>query len=248
MSAIIERAAEPHSAASADPTADPGARYRSAAERHGVAVTGLRGSIARLEVARLATFVAGAVLGLLRNDLPVPPALATTGAVALLAAFAGLVVRHRRLRRRLRREEAAHTLARVGLMRLARDWTALHGALDDFGYRDPLLEPEAASDEDHPYLQDLDLLGPTSVRALMGPTPSATGSATLRGWLVAPAPISEVERRQAAVAALAGDPDGRDALAVEALLVDRVGRAEWRSFLEWLEGAPLFKGAVPPWA
>lgn len=183
-----------------------------------------------------------------------PPLLPTVGALVLLSAFIALVVRHRRLRRVLRRERAAHTLSRIGLLRLARDWQGLHVALDEFGYRDPLLAPEAAADESHPYLRDLDLFGPASVRALMGLTPSATGSGTLRAWLLRASPIGKVRARQAAGRALAADPDGRDALAIEGLLVDRVDRSEWHAFLEWLDRPPLFGDAgafsatLPRWA
>lgn len=219
---------------------EPRATYRAAAERHGAAVAGLERTIGRLEAARLATFVVAAVLGLLRNDLPVTPIVPTVGSVVFFSIFVALVVRHRRLRRILRRERAAHALARLGLLRLARDWRGLHAVLDDFGHRDPLLQPEAASDESHPYLQDLDLFGPASVRALMGPTPSATGSRTLREWLLSPASIDDVRDRQVAVRALAADPEGRDSLAIEGLLVDRVDRAEWEAFLEWLDRPPLF--------
>lgn len=121
-------------------------------------------------------------------------------------------------------------------------------ALEEFGYRDPLLEPEAASDESHPYLLDLDLFGPASVRALLGPTPSATGSDALRRWLVAPAPPDEIRRRQAAVAALARDPEGRTALAIEGLLVDRVELEAWYRFLAWLGREPLVPGTIPGWS
>ena len=235
--------APPDSIADPDgaPEQGPRARYHRAAERHGAAVAELEVASRRVEMVRLVTFLVGAVLGLLYDDLPVPPVFPVTGAVVFLGAFLLLVVRHRRLRRRLRRERAAETLARAGLLRLRRDWAGLHAALDEFGYRDPLLEPET-SDETHPYAQDLDLFGPTSVRALLGPTPTATGTQTLRRWLEAPGPVEEVRRRQAAVRSLAADPEGRDALAIEGLLVDRVHRSEWTAFLGWLERPPLLAG------
>lgn len=204
--------------------------------------------MARLEAARLGTFVVGAVLLLLRTDLPVAPIIPTLAGSVAMVGFVVLIVRHRRVRRRLRRERAALTLARAGLLRLARDWPALRGALEEFGYDDPLLEPEAASDESHPYLADLDLFGPASVRALLGPTPSATGGDTLRDWLTAPAPVEEVRRRQAAVRLLAADPEGRDALAIEGLLIDRVGSSAWDRFKGWLDSPPVFPDLIPRWS
>lgn len=222
--------------------------YRDAARRHGEAVTELEGVLARLEATRLATFVVGAVLLLLRTDLPVAPVVPTVTGSLVLVVFVVLVVRHRRLRRRLRRERAALTLAQVGLLRLARDWSALHSALEEFGYDDPLFEPDSAADETHPYLADLDLFGPASIRGLLGLTPSATGGETLRAWLTAPAPGNEVRRRQAAVRLLADDPDGRDALAIEGLLIDRVRTSAWRSFKVWLDSPPVFPDRVPAWS
>ncbi len=224
------------------------AAYLAATRRHGEAVAMLESRMARLEAGRLGTFVVGAVLLLLRTDLPVAPVIPTLAGSVAMVGFVALIVRHRRVRRRLRRERAALTLARAGLLRLARDWPALRGTLEEFGYDDPLLEPDAASDESHPYLADLDLFGPASVRALLGPTPSATGGDTLRDWLTAPAPVEEVRRRQAAVRLLAADPDGRDALAIEGLLIDRVGSSAWDSFKGWLDGPPVFPDLVPRWS
>ncbi|MDH3271372.1 MAG: hypothetical protein OEN56_08580 [Gemmatimonadota bacterium] len=221
----------------------PEEQYRSATAAHGRTVDALERTISKLETGRLVSFVVGAVLGLLRNDLGIPPAIPTLLAAALLTFFLVLVVRHRRLRVRHRRAHAAHTLARAGLMRLSRDWSGLHVALDEFGYRDPLLDRAAGAVEGHPYVMDLDVFGPASVRALMGPTPSVTGSETLGRWLSAPAPIDVVQQRQAAVGALAVDPGGREELTIEALLVDRVGTSEWRAFLSWLHRPALF---APP--
>ncbi len=237
-----------HALTHATASAPVEASYRDAARRHGDAVTELERRVARVEAARLGSFVVGAVLLLLRTDLSVPPVVPTVVGSLAMVGFVVLVVRHRRLRRQLRRERAALTLAQVGLLRVARDWPALHGALEEFGYEDPLLEPEAASDESHPYLADLDLFGPASVRALMGPTPSATGGATLRAWLETPASPDEVRRRQAAVRILAEDPDGRDALAIEGLLIDRVRSSAWEAFRVWLDGPPVFPDRVPGWS
>lgn len=208
----------------------------------------LESLVVRLEAARLGTFVVGAVLLLLRTDLPVPPLLPTLVGGAALAVFLLLIVRHRRAGRRLRRARAALTLARLGLLRLARDWPGVHDALEEFGYEDPLLEPEAAADETHPYLADLDLFGPASVRALLGPTPSATGGDTLREWLIVPSTPMEIRRRQAAVRLLADDSEGRTALAIEGLLIHRVGSSAWQRFKVWLDSGPVFPDRVPAWS
>ena len=146
----------------------------------------------------------------------------------------------------------AASLARLGLARLDRDWQAVRSELEAMGVTDPLLAHGAGSEDDHPYVVDLDVFGPGSVRALLGVAPTPAGTDTLRRWLREPAPPSEVRRRQSAVAALAEDVRGREALTVEALLIDPVDRASWKSFLRWAEGPSPFEripgSGLPAWS
>ena len=172
--------------------------YLAAAERHASGLVGLRRRFRWVETGRVVTFLVGAIAGLLYRDLPISPVVTLVIAGASGVVFIALVVRHRRLRRKIRRAEAAETLARLGSLRLGRRWSEMADALASVGYDDPLLLP-STSDESHPYLWDLDLFGVASVRALLGPTPTPTGVETLRRWLSAPAPIAEVRRRQSAV-------------------------------------------------
>jgi MutS domain V len=213
--------------------------YLAAAERHASGLVGLRRRFRWVETGRVVTFLVGAIAGLLYRDLPISPVVTLVIAGASGVVFIALVVRHRRLRRKIRRAEAAETLARLGSLRLGRRWSEMADALASVGYDDPLLLP-STSDESHPYLWDLDLFGVASVRALLGPTPTPTGVETLRRWLSAPAPIAEVRRRQSAVRSLVSDFEGRERLAVEGLLVERVDREAWTGFLGWLEGPALF--------
>jgi len=246
MERIVSQA--PDSLADPQAPSQPRAFYRAAEERHGATVDRLEATMRRVEAARLITFVAGSVLGLLRNDVPVPSIFPATLSLALLSLFAVLVVRHRTLRRRLRRERAAHALARAGLLRIDRDWQGLADLWGALGECDPLLLPEAAREGSHPYAQDLDLFGPASCRALLGPTPSVTGSETLRRWLTAPASIGEVRRRQGAVRSLSSDPDGRTEMAIEGLLIERVDPEEWDAFRAWLDGPSPFGSGLPEWS
>lgn len=205
-----------------------------------------------VEIRRLVAFVAGAVAGLLRTDLPGGPLPWTVLSAILFAAFVVLVVQHRRLRAARRRAQGALVLHVAGQARRARAWEALRREYDDFGIVDPLLDPAAGREDDHPYLVDLDIFGPASVRALLGPTPTAAGSDTLEAWLRAPADPEEVLRRQRAVADLAARPETREALAIEALLVRPIRGREWARFVEWLDApSPIGGGAgavVPSWA
>jgi len=218
--------------------------YRNADERYARELADLGSRFRKVEAGRVATFLVGSIVGLLNEDLPLPPGLALAIAGVSLAAFAWLVVRHRRLRRAIRRTEAARALARLGLLRLDRRWSEMAEVLESVGYDDPLLQPEAAADESHPYLQDLDLFGPASVRALLGLTPTPTGVATLRAWLSAPAPVVEVRRRQSAVRSLARDFAARERLAVEGLLVERMDPRTLTAFLGWIEEPFLFRPRV----
>ena len=217
----------------------PGEAYRAALEQRESELSELRGLTRRVEVGRMVAFLVASIVGLLYSDLPVPPPVAATTAGMALFVFLVLIVRHRALRCQTRRAESAETLARVGLLRLDRKWAEMEEALSAVGYDDPLLRADAA-DEAHPYGADLDLFGPASIRALLGPTPTPVGMQKLREWLSDPAPVDEVLGRQRAVRSLAPDFVGREALAIEGLQVDRMAERTWRGFLDWLAGPDLF--------
>ena len=228
----------------------PAVVYRSAEGRSTAEAVELERRMGVIETARMTTFLIAAIVGLLRNDLPIGPSLPTTIALLAAVSFAVFVVRHRGLKAELRRASAAQALARMGSRRLARDWTGLIEIQRSVGYEDPLLEPVSTAAEAHPYLLDLDLFGPASIRALLGPTPTPTGTAILGAWLSGPANVPEILRRQSAVASLAGDPEGRTELAIEGLLVDRVDRTTWMRFLDWTRRPPLFgadEAGLPGW-
>jgi hypothetical protein len=233
-------------------TGHPRDTYSDAARRYETELRALRAEARKVEAGRMGTFLFGAIVGLLRGDLPVPVWMTTTVSLVSLAIFLGLVVRHRRLRGVIRRAEVAEALARIGLARLDRDWQRLSDLLVTVGYADPLMQ-DAAVDESHPYAADLDVFGPTSVRALLGPTPTPDGLMTLEQWLSAPADKDRVLSRQAAVRALASDFEGRERVTIEALLVARVDPASWKKFLGWLEGPTLFRSSddasprLSPW-
>lgn len=206
-----------------------------------------------VEIARLGAFVLGAVAGLLRDDIPGGSTLWTVIATAIFVVFIALVVHHRRLRASARRAQAARLLHAAGQCRRQRNWAGLQAEYEAFGIEDPLLDPSAGQEEAHPYMVDLDIFGPASVRALLGPTPTASGTATIESWLRGPAEPAEVVRRQRAVAGLAADPAAREALTIEALLVRPIRGREWARFTAWLHGPSPFGdaaegGVVPRWA
>lgn len=223
----------------------PAAVYQAAVERHGADVVRLTRSSHVLGSWRMVTFIVGALAGLLYDDVALPAGLMLVVAGVSLVAFVVLIVRHRAVRDALRRAEMAASLARLGLARIARDWEATASVLGDLGYADPWLDPAAARDADHAYVRDLDIFGPASIRALLGPTPTPTGAAAIGRWLSAPALPEEVRRRQVASASLVDDFDAREALTVEALLLRPIDRSGWKAFLEWLAHPPVIQDETP---
>lgn len=226
---------------------DPVGAYRTACERHQETLERVRGEVRRVETGRVVTFLIASVVGLLYQDLPIGPTWSLVIAGISATAFAVLLVRHRRLRGSARRTEIAASLARLGTLRLRREWRDIFEEHGRLGYVDPLLDPNAERADAHPYSEDLDLFGEASLRALFGPTPTPTGVATLGAWLRAPAPVGDIMRRQRAVQALTSDFQGREALATEALLVEGVTQRAWALFVEWLSEPPLFmkRGSKP---
>ena len=172
---------------------------------------------------RAGVFVAIVGTWIVFEELEPPGAWAALGvAVLLVAAFVGLIVVHRRVRRLERWEGALAGVAREGLLRLRRDWDGLERAL-------PPAErgPEEPTPE-HPYARDLSVTGHASLVRLAGPVTSERGRAILRAWLLAPAPPAAARARQGAVRELAPLHDFR------AELVAR-GRLDGPETLDGLE-------------
>ena len=222
--------------------------YRDAARRHRAVLDGLRREVRRVETGRVITFLVAVIVGLLYRELPIGPAWSLAVSATATVAFVVLVVRHRRLRRIVRRSEVGEGLARLGALRLRRQWREIEAEHEALGYADALLDVERGELAGHAYVEDLDLFGPASLRALLGPTPTPTGVSTLRDWLCDPSPPAEVERRQRAVRALAPDFEGRERLATEALLVEAVDERAWKLFLAWLHGEPVLGRLLPGWS
>lgn len=68
------------------------------------------------------------------------------------------------------------------------------------------------SEKEHPYLNDLDILGPHSLFQYINRTNTQPGAATLAEWLKRPATYSEISKRQDAVKELASQIDWRQTL------------------------------------
>lgn len=213
--------------------ADPRTAYAEEVRTGDATLAGLRATSARLSTLRAVTFLtlAGALLGMDVTEGGVARAFGTAAAL-LFVLFVGEVVAHRRVRARIRWNEALRALAQEGIFRLDRRWGEL---------ADVLPPAEARHEEapaDHPYARDLDVLGDASLTRLAGPVTSERGRARLRDWLLAPAAVDEVAPRQEAVRELAPRMALRHALAAHGRLHGASDPPGTDRFLAWAEGTP----------
>lgn len=205
-------------------TASPRSRYREREERYAAAAAADHATSLALGRWRGVSFLASLALGVLAEHAGGPlPILLRGAALAVLIAFFVLVREHRAVRRRERWHAELATLAREGLARLDRAWTALPEA------------EEPAAPLDHPYAADLDVLGSVSLRRLLSTPATAPGRETIRGWLLAAADLSEIRARQAAAEMLASRHDYREELTARGRLAGIPDAEGLRRFVRWCE-------------
>ena len=213
-------------------------RYAERRDRFSARVEELSGRLGRLRTARIVSFLTALVLLLAAEwtAASLSTGLAA-GGVASGVVFAVLVVRHRRLRRERERLEHLVDVNREARARLRREWDALPEVEDDGGNRERNLT-------DHPYADDLDVVGRTSVLRLLSTVTTAAGVERIRGWLLERAEPGDVASRQEAVRSVAPEVDARQEWVARARQAgvspeDRVGPfLEWAEDDAWLEGRP----------
>jgi hypothetical protein len=181
-----------------EPEATPQEEYRQRAARHHAhAAEAARReetiSRARLVVAVAAAVIAGIAYG--------TGHLSPWWLGAPVVAFAALVVVHGQVRHRRRRAKRGAAFYERGLARLDGQWTGM--GRDGARFQDPR----------HPYADDLDLFGRGSLYELLCGARTTMGEETLAAWLLAPADITTVRARQAAVQALTPRLELREDLA-----------------------------------
>lgn len=165
--------------------------YRDRAERwqHDAdALDRQRTRIANFRLAAGGALIAAALYWVVARDLRAVPA-----AIVAAVLFALLVRRFRILTELWQRAATLARINREGLARVQRDWSALP-------------DPRAISiSPDHPYANDLDLVGKASLQQLLDTTGTTLGASRLDDWIVRPAPVDDIPVRQAAVRELAED-------------------------------------------
>jgi hypothetical protein len=170
-----------------------------------------------LAIAALIWFVAA------RDWLPL-----VVAGIALIVLTA-LVVRHRAARARFRRAEILADINQEAIWRLERNWTDLP------------LSHEFEPDPGHPYANDLDIFGHGSLFHLLDTAATQMGEATLRQWLLGPAPAGEARSRQDAAGELASALVWRQDLELLGRLASDQ-RLDPDAFLAWAEGDRALAG------
>src|SRR5690348_11864894 len=108
------------------PAPDPRATYAQMERRHGAALDAARAIDASLTRRRIATFLAAFVCVVVATTVKGWAAVVWAILAAVgLAAFIASVAAHRRVARRMRREERLRVLAEAGPHRLDRRWDLL---------------------------------------------------------------------------------------------------------------------------
>ena len=119
-----------------------------------------------------------------------------------VAGFIGIALYHSDVRRAVSRTLRAAAVYRDGLARIEDRWAGN-------GQRG-----ERFADAHHVYAADLDLFGTGGLFELLSTARTRMGEETLARWLLAPAPVAQIQERHAAVAELRTLLDLREALAV----------------------------------
>lgn len=175
----------------------------------------------RLSVLRLTTVVLGLVMAWAVFD---PDRLAIYWLALPIVIFIALVVVHERCARRMRRNRRAIDFYDRGRARLDDCWAGTGATGEEFAVRD------------HPYADDLDILGEASLYQLLCTARTVDGRARLAAWLQTPAPREEIAARQLAVSDLAPRLELRENLAVLGSEVQT--RAHPQALARWATAPP----------
>jgi hypothetical protein len=193
----------------------------------------------RLANLRLVVFVlAAASVWWLVDAGPGMRAIPAAALVITLVLFAYLVTRSTRARTRVTRLADLVLINEAGVHRVRREWAALEQ------------RPWSDVPISHPYAYDLDVFGSASLAQLFPGVSAAPGRTTLASWLLAPAPVDDLRRRQEAVAELKNRIEWRDELVLHTrrittsaerlhAFVDWADREDWPANDGWVFAAAI---------
>ncbi len=204
------------------------AHYRQRADRFAVEEEELARKDRHLTHARVAVFLAVALLLAFGWITQVVTPWYLPGVLGAIG-FVALVTYHDAVDRRLRRARQMRMINEQGLSRLARDWDGLP------------VPATRAPDEHLATATDLDLFGRASLFQLVSCATTPIGKKILRDWFLEPAGCEEIRARQQAVAELTDHESLREALIVEGKLLagDATERfVKWAGGSSWLRQRP----------
>lgn len=145
---------------------------------------------------------------------------------ALIVLFVALAIRHEKLLQAIRHRSRVLAFYERGLARLEDRWQG--GGEGGERFLDPV----------HPYARDLDIFGRASLFEFLCLARTTAGEEKLAAWLLKPAPLKEIARRQAAVRELQSRLDFREQLASAGETVREGVHPD--ELVRWGEGRPAF--------
>ena len=167
--------------------------------------------------------------GLLLKDDLISILVFAMGAMVFIAlAYADFMTKASLKRHRIWLKHKQHQVARIKI-----DWKNLPE------------HTEGAADTEHPFANDLDIVGPHSLFRLIDTTTSKDGGHRLKGWLTTTAPIiKNVRARQSLIKELVPLTRFRNRLALSFALVSSE-KLDGKGLLRWLEKQQLKKTLKP---
>jgi hypothetical protein len=145
---------------------------------------------------------------------------------ALIVLFVVLAIRHEKLLQSIRHRSRVIAFYEGGLARLEDRWQGSGEGGERF------LDPA------HPYARDLDIFGRASLFEYLCGARTTAGEEKLAAWLLKPAPLEEIVKRQAAIRELRSRLDFREQLASAGETVREGVRPD--ELVRWGEGRPAF--------
>src|SRR5258707_1013460 len=212
---------------SAEPETEIAAEYSSRLAAHKNKVSAYEGQHQRLGLLKLALAAAIIVVFVLALKSSIASALWLLLPLAVLLYLEKV---HARVFAAARQGKRIISFYERGIARLENRWMGTGEPGDEF------LDPA------HPYARDLDLFGKGSLYELMCTARTAAGKNILAQWLLAPAPVEEIQGRQQAVLELAPGLNFREEIAVAGEDISSRARAE--ALLAWAEAPAGFNPAL----
>ncbi len=145
----------------------------------------------------------------------------------LLIVFVILLIWHRKVRKALSISDALYQINEEELQKLSLQIAHFE---DGASYITP----------DHPYAEDLDILGKSSLFQLLNRAVTPGGREKLADWLLHGFPHNQIKKQQKAVRSLSDNSGWQQSFQVAARLVNAQSELSSEAFHHWLAAPPIF--------